>query len=154
MRYSIAERIGMIQCYFECKHYTKAIHKFVYKFPNSAAPTRRTISNLVSKWQKYGTVADKVKSGRPKSATNEDIQTNVLAAVHINPRASAVQLAQDHGISKSAVRRIKKIHSTSTDNNSNRPKSKVQQQNEQKKKKKINRATVKPKKHAEEIGKS
>jgi transposase len=67
-----------------------------------------TVSELVRKFRETGNVKDIPRSGRPKSATNQDQALDVLLSVMDNPITSTTQLALDNDISQSSVVRILK----------------------------------------------
>lgn len=79
---------------------------------NATFPDRRThiskstVSKVVQKFHKMGSVKNRPKSGRGKSATNEDISLDVLVNLQEEPKTSVPKLALYHNISERSVRRI------------------------------------------------
>lgn len=50
-----------------------------------------------------GSVKNKTKSGRPKSATSEENALNMLLSVQEDPHTSTRQLARDYSVSQASV---------------------------------------------------
>lgn len=67
-----------------------------------------TVRNTVTKFNNFGTVRNLPKSGRPRSATNEENSLNVLLSFTENPHDSIRRVSQEHNISKSSVHNILK----------------------------------------------
>ncbi|KAJ8935752.1 hypothetical protein NQ318_000578 [Aromia moschata] len=62
-----------------------------------------TVSKTVIRYQQTGSVKDRSRSGRPKSATNEDKSLEVCASVIENVHTSVRKIAQQTGIGRSSV---------------------------------------------------
>lgn len=56
--------------------------------PECPPISRSTVTRLVTKFNETGSVKDFPRSGRPKSATNEDKTLDVLLDVQDNPKTS------------------------------------------------------------------
>ena len=67
-----------------------------------------TARNLVTKFEQTGTIDDMPKSGRPKSATNDDTSLDVLLSFTEDPHSSTRRISQQHNISKSSVHNVLK----------------------------------------------
>lgn len=67
-----------------------------------------TVSQLIKKFRETGSIKNVQKSGRPKSATNEDKALDVILTVEETPRVSIREIAEHSGISHSSVQRILK----------------------------------------------
>lgn len=70
--------------------------------------TQSTVSKILKKFYATGTVANLPKSGRPRTATNEDHKENVLLSVEEQPKNSLRNVGRDVGISHTSVQRILK----------------------------------------------
>jgi len=70
--------------------------------------THDTVAKLIDKFKKTGSVEDKPRSGRPRTSTDEDTSTNVLAAFSKSPNKSIRRLSAETGISQASVARILK----------------------------------------------
>lgn len=58
-----------------------------------------TVQNTISRFVNFGHVRNLPKSGRPRSATNEENSLNVLLSFTENPHNSIRRVAQEHDIS-------------------------------------------------------
>lgn len=67
-----------------------------------------TVQNTISRFVNFGHVRNLPKSGRPRSATNEENSLNVLLSFTENPHNSIRRVAQEHDISTSSVHNILK----------------------------------------------
>ena len=65
--------------------------------------TQSTVSKIVKKYDDTGSVKNKAKSGRPKSATNNENALNLLLHVQEDPHVSTRQLARDYNVSQASV---------------------------------------------------
>jgi len=72
--------------------------------------SKTAVHKLISKFKETGSVADAKRSGRPKTATNEDNQINTLAVFQRSPIKSPMKAAAEVGISRTSLRRILKEH--------------------------------------------
>ncbi|EFN76733.1 hypothetical protein EAI_04129, partial [Harpegnathos saltator] len=81
---------------------------------NATHPDRNHISKsivqyTVTRFLETGTVQDRPRSGRPKSATN-DMSLDVLLSFQENPHTSVPRKAQAHDISQGSILNILKKH--------------------------------------------
>ena len=84
--------------------------RFHAKYPEARAPTCAGISKIIKKFKETGSVIDKRHTGRPKTSTNDDNATNVLAMYMRSPVKTQRKASAECGISRSSVGRILKIH--------------------------------------------
>ncbi|XP_049937387.1 uncharacterized protein LOC126412052 [Schistocerca serialis cubense] len=82
---------------------------------NSRHPTRQPITHsavakLLAKFRATGSVADKPKAGRPKSATDEATTVSVLASFSKSPQRCTRRLSQECGVSRTSILRILSQH--------------------------------------------
>ncbi|KAG9487807.1 hypothetical protein GDO78_007542 [Eleutherodactylus coqui] len=86
---------------------------------NTRHPDMRPISNstvhkIITKFRETGSIVDRQRTGRPRSARSEEVATNVLASIVKNPARSTRQLSLETGISQRSILRIlhdQKLHS-------------------------------------------
>lgn len=67
-----------------------------------------TIHSTITRFDNFGNVRNQPKSGRPKSAANEENSLNVLLSFIENPHNSIRRVAQENDISRSSVNKILK----------------------------------------------
>jgi transposase len=76
--------------------------------PDRRPITHDTVTKLVAKFKKNGSVDDQRRSGRPRTAGTEECATMVLSALSKSPRKSSGRLSAETGISQSSIARIVK----------------------------------------------
>lgn len=86
--------------------YEEVSHLFNDLNPQRPPVSRSTVSRIMNKFNETGSVQDRPRSGRPKTATNEDKTLDVLLDVQQNPQTSTYELARNHGISRKSVQTI------------------------------------------------
>lgn len=64
------------------------------------------ISNLIKKFRETGSISNMQRTGRPKSATNEDKVLNVMLSVQETPKVSTREIAENLEMSYKSVHRI------------------------------------------------
>ncbi|KAK9891784.1 hypothetical protein WA026_016581 [Henosepilachna vigintioctopunctata] len=69
---------------------------------------RSTVCKTIKRYTDTGNVKNCPKSGRPKTATDDDTKLNVLLQVEENAQVSSNQLALDNNIAQTSVIRIMK----------------------------------------------
>ncbi|EFN89264.1 hypothetical protein EAI_01596, partial [Harpegnathos saltator] len=78
--------------------------------------SKSTVQYTVTRLLETGTVQDRPRSGRPKSATNDDMSLDVLLSFQENPHTSVPRTAQAiskltaHDISQGSILNILKKH--------------------------------------------
>ncbi|GLV50066.1 hypothetical protein CBL_20989, partial [Carabus blaptoides fortunei] len=77
---------------------------FTNKNPISVSTVKRTLDRFES----LHTVKNAKKAGRPKISTTIEKSEEIIERIMENPKTSTHQLALDHGISQTSVRRILK----------------------------------------------
>ena len=68
--------------------------------------THDTVAKLICKFQKTGNVADQLRSGPRRRATDEDTTATILAAITRSFTKSIRRLFGESGVSRSSIRRI------------------------------------------------
>ena len=72
-RLSLGERIFVVEEWLRLRKDSAIVkERFIQNFPNSVAPPRQTIHNLVKKFHDAESVLDCHRSGRPKTATSSE----------------------------------------------------------------------------------
>lgn len=91
------------------KNYKATAEMFHERHPFRPKPAVSTVQRLITRFRNTGSVLNK-KKVRPKSATNDEVATGVLANVSVDPHISTRRLAGDHGISQASVINILRAH--------------------------------------------
>jgi hypothetical protein len=60
-----AQRVALLEAYFECKSYERCVEIFRRRFPNRPTPCKDTVYELVERFRDTGRVQDKPRSGWP-----------------------------------------------------------------------------------------
>lgn len=84
----------------------KVAHRFHQMFPHRPIPSTRGIDKMVEKIRSTGSVFNRPKSGRPRSATDERNEVMVIATVYEKTQQSLKEIAMNTGNSISSVWRI------------------------------------------------
>lgn len=90
------------------RSHEEACHLFNDYFPERQPICRTTVGRTVQRFMETGSVSDRPRSGRPASATNEDISLDVLQSFIENPHESLRSAAETHDISVKSVQNIMK----------------------------------------------
>lgn len=81
---------------------------FNQRYPNRIPLTQSAVSKVLKKFNNIGSVKNAPRTGRPKSATNDDSTLNILLRLEENPQTSTTQLALNENLSRRSVGRILK----------------------------------------------
>ena len=107
-RYTLEQRKFILKTYWktDCVSETQ---KLFQKHFGITAPHRNSITYLVQKFEKHGTVKDVHKGycGRPKAATSSENEAKIIE-LSKDPTLSIREMARATGISRSSVNRILK----------------------------------------------
>ncbi|KAJ8912058.1 hypothetical protein NQ315_016747 [Exocentrus adspersus] len=112
MHLSKRERITllMIRGYSDrIRRYEEAANLFNDTFPNRPPIAKSTVQKTVRRFEQFGFIKDKPRTGRPKSATNEEKSVEVMQSFIENKYISIPKAAQEHEISTFSVHRILKL---------------------------------------------
>lgn len=91
------------------RSYTEVTNLFNRTFRNGGTPlSKSTVSKTINRYHTTGSVQDLPKTGRPRTATNEESSLNVLLSFVENPHESTRHAAQQHGIDQKSVLKILK----------------------------------------------
>jgi transposase len=77
--------------------------------PDRSPAHQVTVGRLIKRFKDTGSVADRPRSGRRRSATSEEMSAAVLAHLRSTPKKSTRKLSQETGPSQTSVMRI--LHS-------------------------------------------
>lgn len=88
----------------------KIAEEFHRKFPHRPTPSRFGISKILKKHRMTGSVFNRPKPGRPRSATNEANEVLVIGNVYMKSQQSLREMALETGNSITSVWRILKRH--------------------------------------------
>ena len=108
-KFSLRERTLLVKLWYKFDGtFTDVIDEFAVQSPGSSVPNRTTIWRLVKRFEEFGTVADKPRSGRPKtSMTEENLQTLAQTFVE-NSNQSAKRVSLQLQIPRTSLRRLMK----------------------------------------------
>lgn len=88
----------------------KIAQRFHQQFPHRPIPSPFGISKMLQKHRMTGSVFNRPKPGRPRSATNEANEVLVIGNVYMKSQQSLREMAIETGNSKTSVWRILKRH--------------------------------------------
>ncbi|EFN73459.1 hypothetical protein EAG_14193, partial [Camponotus floridanus] len=77
-------------------------------FSNRLLITKSTVQRTVTRFEQTGSVKDRPRAGRPKTASNDDKNIEVLQSFVENPHTSIRKTSQQCDISKSTIQRTLK----------------------------------------------
>jgi hypothetical protein len=107
MRYSTEERIEITIMYGEAgRCQTRTAELFHNKYPTRPKPSQAYISKLIAKFRQTGSVKDKRKTGRRKTATGAEATARTISTVGVCGRTSVRRLARQLNYSPASVHRI------------------------------------------------
>jgi transposase len=107
IKFTHDERVELILLYGEsgrCQR--RAIELYRQRYPTKPVPTQSALSKLVKKFKETGSVSDKRRTGRPKTATGAEATSKTIATVSVCGRTSVRQLSARVNISHASVHRI------------------------------------------------
>jgi transposase len=109
MKLTKEERIAVIQLHGNGQITHKAVLQlFAQRYPNRPPPSQSAISKLLKKFRQTGSVEDRPRTGRRKTATGPESTKKVVATVGVNGRTSVRKLAKQLDLSRSSVHKILK----------------------------------------------
>lgn len=92
------------------RSFQEVANLFNVTFPDRLPISKSTVFRTISRFGETGSIKDKPRSGRPKTATNPDAALDVLLTFEENPHASIRKTSQQTGVSRTSVGRILKLH--------------------------------------------
>jgi AraC-like DNA-binding protein len=106
MRYNIQERIFLVKKFYELKHISLIQRAWRSKFFNSKAPSASVIRNIVSNFEKTGSVACKAPIPKIPKQKRKDAKNELEKMVSEFPSLSIRKAASAVGVSPSLVYQI------------------------------------------------
>jgi len=110
MSLSIAERTEIVLIVGDRYKTTREAARIFNERHPGRSVNHSTVNKILIKFKETGSVADAPRSGRPKSATNDENQINTLAVFQRSPIKSPQKAADEVGLSRRSVGRILKEH--------------------------------------------
>ena len=104
-RLSSSEKIEIVKWYAIYQNASEVARQFQNHF-NRTPPTSKNILSLVQKFDETGSVADKPRSGRPRSVSTDNNRERVRAAFEENPGISARRASLELNLDRSSLRRM------------------------------------------------
>src|SRR5437763_136730 len=101
------QKIFLVETYLQCKSYNSTLREFEILFGRKNRPCRKTISNLVKKFQDTGSVQDLPRK-RISTVLTETMRSKIMENVKNSPTKSLRKRAQRFGISHATVHRAMK----------------------------------------------
>jgi transposase len=107
MRYSKSERSELVLLAARGDlSQREVVERFHAKHPTRPRPSQSMVCKLMKRFRETGTVGDRQKTGRPRSATGKDAAAMTIATVSVCGRQSIRDLEKSLHISRSSVHRI------------------------------------------------
>ena len=106
-RRSLPEKICVVKLYYTYGNYAEVSRQWKNHF-DSIPPTRKTMADIISRFEDTGSVAERLRPGRPKSATSGDQKAAISAAVSRSPQKSTRRASLQLGIPHTSVWRLYK----------------------------------------------
>ncbi len=106
MRYDLEKRAFLIKKFSKLNNSTLVQRAWRSEFKNLKAPDHKTILNLVSKFDKTGSVADLSRKSDKPSEKRENAKIVIEEAITRNPSLSLSKLSVCSGISQTLTRSI------------------------------------------------
>jgi transposase len=88
------------------RSYEQVKHLFNETFPDRNPISKSAVKKTIKRFEETGSVKNRPKSGRPRSARTEDHCLEVLMSVVENPHVSTTVLSREVGISQGSVCKI------------------------------------------------
>ena len=106
-KYSTEERTLIVQWYFE-SHGSNSETQRCYRrhFNTRDSPSVNAIKGIISLFQEQGAVCDLPRSGRPRTARNDENREELERSLEENPPVSTRRRSQQMGISRSSLQRM------------------------------------------------
>lgn len=113
MPLSITDRITILRMRGfgdQIRSYEAVANLFNDTYPEHYPISKSTVYRTVSRFERTGSVEDEPRSGRPKTASNDDTALEVLQSVIENPNKPPSKIAQECDISRKSVTNILRKH--------------------------------------------
>ena len=98
-RLSLQERINVVKVFYSSGCNVSRTLREYESLHHEKAPNRYTVTSIVRKFEKTGSVNDAAKSGRPRTESTEDTKTLLATAITQSPTKSVRRMSQEHNLS-------------------------------------------------------
>lgn len=106
-RYNIQQRVEIVKAFYQSgSSISITVRQLNAKFGKNKCPSKPTIYSLVNAFETFGSVADRPKSGRPRSARMFENIVKTHESVDVNESTSIRHRAQELNLSRSSLSRI------------------------------------------------
>ncbi|KAJ4438594.1 hypothetical protein ANN_14541 [Periplaneta americana] len=107
---TIPERVEMVLIHAGGLSLREAAEEYHRRHPDQPIPHHRSIGRLMERFKTAGSIHDKIRSGRPRTATGDANTASVLAKLVVSPSRSSREVAQECGTSQASVSRILSVN--------------------------------------------
>lgn len=108
MNFTLQERIFLLERYLATNSYRETIDAFVFKFPDTRAPNKSTISRILARFRETGSVADRQKRRKCTVLTPAKVE-EIGNAFSTSPHCSLRRVSQQTGTSLKSTHRATKM---------------------------------------------
>jgi hypothetical protein len=109
--YSIQHKIEFVKLYYHKDNtFVDVVNVFHQNNPEVPKPHPSTVMRVIHKFEETGSVENRKKSGRPRTATSDEKSSEVLAKTVVSPIKSTRKLGSEAGISQTSAQVILKRH--------------------------------------------
>lgn len=108
MKYTVEQRIYLVECYLLRKNHRRRVRRFSRKYPDCTIPTESCLSKLMKKWHTTGSVCDIPRKRERHVLTVEKLE-DIRVRLEISPRKSLKRLAQETDISKGSAHKATRL---------------------------------------------
>ena len=103
--------VQMIYCYGACgQNLAASVRMYNNQHPARRLLSPQTLGKIIRRFNDTGSVMQRPRPGRPRTATDEANSTAILAAIAVNAHTSTRAIAHDSGGSKSSVWNVLHTH--------------------------------------------
>ncbi len=92
------QRVAIVKLYYSSNSVTQVQRDWRKTFA-SVAPKRKTIYDLIHKFEATGSVLDAARSGRPRSVNTGEARVGLKEVLKRSPQKSSRQLSRELGVS-------------------------------------------------------
>ena len=106
MKYTIEERVFLVQKFYELRYLSLIQKAWSSKFWNSKAPSHSVIKNIISNFEKTGSVSEKSQNQKKTGPKREKAKNELKKLVEDFPTLSIRKAASAVGVSPTLVYQI------------------------------------------------
>lgn len=100
--YDITQRKDVVTWFIESRSVTGVQRQFARKY-GEKPPSYKTIKSLCNRFDQYGSLEDRPRTGRPRRVRSDDNIAKIRDSITNNPLSSVRMVSSDTGISRSRV---------------------------------------------------